>query len=199
MRRDQILLAGVLSAILVVFLFAFFLPQTAKISETKSDLHRVRSQVMESVEFNRRFQELQNRRDTYEATLARLHEQLPPEEALDHFLLSVSKLLAEHKLQAGTLEPLPPVKGQRLREIPMKLACAGPFQRLYRFLVRLEQLPRIKRITEVTMSGPQNFDRGLVHLSIQLGVFSLATEQGTSRPCDSGQGASAADASGKKT
>ena len=180
MRRDQIMLAGVLSGILVVFLFAFFLPQTAEIAEAKSELHRVRSGLMRSAEFSRQLSELHERQDKYTAALARLDEKVPAEETLDRFLTSVSRLLAEEKLRAGTLEPQAPVVGQRLREIPLKLACAGPFERLYRFLVRLERLPRIKRINEVTVSSPQNASDGPVRLSIQLSVFSLTAEHGVS-------------------
>jgi type IV pilus assembly protein PilO len=173
MRRDQILLGGILTVILVVFLVAFFLPQSRTIAQMKDELRDVRQQTLGAKSFISRLNELQGRHDAYTGELVGVDQKLPQGEALDRFLLSVSKILAEEKLLAGALEPRPPVRTDRLVEIPLRLSCSGRFDRLYRFLARVEALPRVTRVSEVSIVGPRTGSRGMVQLTLEVSVFSL--------------------------
>jgi len=173
MRRNQILLGTLLSCLAAAYLFAYFLPQTRRIGELKAQLHQARTQKKPVGEFISRLDQLQQRLDGYKKAMTKLDEQLPSTESADRFLLNVYTLMAEQKLRPIQVDPKPVEADGRLTEIPLTLSCEGSFQSVYQFLARLEGMPRISRLSEMSLAGPKDAGKGQVRLNLKLSVFSL--------------------------
>ena len=95
---------------------------------------------------------------------------LPQEREFDKILKEVSQMAETNALQTKTVRTL---KSERLAgysEQPIQMSLSGTFNGFYSFLLQLEKLPRITRITNMQLQKLQDRD-GEMQASITLSIF----------------------------
>jgi type IV pilus assembly protein PilO len=77
---------------------------------------------------------------------------LPEEKEMDKVLREVWQIAEKNGLTTKSVRTLKPVLGNDYSEQPMRMVITGPFGGYYNFLKDVEALPRITRISEMSLS-----------------------------------------------
>lgn len=95
---------------------------------------------------------------------------LPKEKEIDEILDSLSRLATANALTTRTIKTLKPETAATFREQPIQMAVSGDFNGFYAFLLQLEKLPRLTRITQMKLDKIQDRD-GEAQATITLSIF----------------------------
>src|SRR3954447_21249617 len=94
---------------------------------------------------------------------------LPAAKEMDKVLTEVSQMADVNALQSKTVKSLKTERGSAYSEQSIQMNLAGDFNGFYSFLLQLEKLPRITRITNMNL---QKSDRdGEMQATMQLSIF----------------------------
>ena len=170
MRRDQLLVVGILVFIAALFLLAFYLPNRAEIQDMKATLRKEREELLQDQRTAQAMHQLASAVQELRTMVAAVDQQLPPRHELDRFLKDLTALMAAESLDLLAVKPGNVRKGRELDELPIQVGFRGTFVGTYRFLRRLESMRRIARVDqlELAASGAGNPGRlsGTMHLCV---------------------------------
>ncbi len=108
-------------------------------------------------------------RDLREA-IKYFESKLPQEREFDKILREVSQMAETNSLQTKTVRTLKSERCAGYSEQPIQMSLTGNFNGFYSFLLQLEKLPRITRITNMQLQKVQDRD-GEMQASITLSIF----------------------------
>jgi type IV pilus assembly protein PilO len=86
-----------------------------------------------------------------EAAIKFFDDKLPPQREVDNILQEVTQISQSAGLTTQTVKPDKSEKAANYSEEPIELTVNGSFEGIYRFLVGLEQLPRLTRVTQLQL------------------------------------------------
>ena len=93
--------------------------------------------------------------------VAFFERKLPPRRQIDAILNEVTRLAADAGLRGERFDaPLRTVRGAGYSEQPITMVMAGDFDGFYRFLLDLERMPRITRVTKLELKKLDANGRG---------------------------------------
>jgi type IV pilus assembly protein PilO len=95
---------------------------------------------------------------------------LPKEKEIDEILDSLSRLASANSLTTRTIKTLKAETAASFREQPIQMSVSGDFNGFYAFLLQLEKLPRLTRITQMKLDKIQDRD-GEAQATITLSIF----------------------------
>jgi Tfp pilus assembly protein PilO len=95
---------------------------------------------------------------------------LPQEKEIDKILKEVWQLAEQNALQAKTIKTLKTERAANYSEQPIEMVLAGDFNGFYSFLLQLEKLPRITRITNMNLSKITEKE-GTMQARLTLSIF----------------------------
>jgi type IV pilus assembly protein PilO len=95
---------------------------------------------------------------------------LPKEKEIDDILDSLSRLASVNSLTTRTVKTLKPETAANYREQPIQMWVSGDFNGFYAFLLQLEKLPRLTRITQMKLDKITDRD-GEAQAQITLSIF----------------------------
>ncbi|HWP40747.1 MAG TPA: type 4a pilus biogenesis protein PilO, partial [Tepidisphaeraceae bacterium] len=106
---------------------------------------------------------------------------LPQEKEVDVILADVSRKVEENGLTLRTVKTLKSERGPNYRELPIQMNIAGDFKGFYSFLLQLEKLPRITRVSQMKLEKIDDRD-GEMTAQMTLSIFfePATAETGTS-------------------
>lgn len=167
----QITFLGVLLAVPVSSYFLVFQPQNdaieaaeRTIKERQTSLERLRAATAQSADLEKANTEM------HEA-ISNLENRLPSGKDLDSVLSNVADIAAGEGLELQQFKKLTKVIQAGLAtEQPLELKIRGDFDAFYRFLLRLEQLPRITRLTDMKLLRDDGSD-GHVSVTCTLSIY----------------------------
>ena len=114
-------------------------------------------------DMNRKIDELQKAITFFES-------KLPREKEMDKVLEEVTRKANENSLETRTFKTLRTDRGPNYSEQPIQMTLSGDFKRFYSFLLQLEQLPRITRLTQMNLQKISDRD-GEMQAQITLSIF----------------------------
>jgi Tfp pilus assembly protein PilO len=97
-------------------------------------------------------------------------QKLPAEKDIDGILQEVWELAKTNDLQSCAVKPDKSEHGSNYSEQSIQMTLSGNFNGFYSFLLELEKLPRITRITEMKLTKLNERD-GEATAQIQLSIF----------------------------
>jgi len=172
-KRDQLLVVGILVFIAVLFLLAFHLPHVGQIRGMKEDLKQQREALRQDHQTAQNLHRLALEvRDLRDVT-SHLDEQLPSTEGLDQFLKELAVCMAAESLELLGLKPEAVQKGQQLDELPIQVGFRGTFAGTYRFLRRLESMRRIARVDALQLTVSEGTGPNQLSGTMRLCVYVL--------------------------
>ena len=173
MKKDQLLVVGILVFIATLFVLAFYLPNTAEIRRLKTQLRNDRDELRRDQETTHTLHGLAAEVGELQEVVAHLDEQLPADRQLDQFLKELMVRMDAESLELLGIKPEPVQKGQHLDELPIQIGFRGSFSGTYRFLCRLASMQRIARVDQLQLAGEEKGAQGRVSGTVRLCIFML--------------------------
>lgn len=118
----------------------------------------------------RKIEDLQNATAFFE-------KKLPQEQEIDRVLKKVWKMAEQNGLQIRTVKTMKPQQRSGYREQPMDVTLSGDFGGYYEFLLQLEKLPRLTRVSQMALTKITDRD-GEMQAQMTLSVFFDPTTEG---------------------
>ena len=149
MGRRELLFLLVLTAVPISAWFFVFQPRNADISEARAEIDAMQGTLTQLNELNRSVGDLGEAINVAEVRLARFRENIPDAEELDDLLSEIDAIGVRNQLDVKSIRTLKQVDVDGYSELPLKLLIEGDFVGIYQFLVDLESLSRITRVSEL--------------------------------------------------
>jgi len=108
--------------------------------------------------------------DELQKAIAFFESKLPQEREVDKILKEVWQMAEQNSLVTRTVKTQKSERGPNYSEQPITMALAGDFNGFYSFLLQLEKLPRITRVTQMKLEKMQERD-GSMTASLTLSIF----------------------------
>jgi type IV pilus assembly protein PilO len=112
--------------------------------------------------------------DRAQTDAAFLDSLLPPESATEQTLKDLHQLAVANYLQIATIRRGPAFETSGYVDCPIEFTATGDFNGFYSFLLQIEGLPRLKRITRIQLQSSATSE-GDIQASIIVDVFSEVT------------------------
>src|SRR5581483_9370835 len=97
-------------------------------------------------------------------------QKLPKEKDVGDMLPQFWDMAKTNSLQSKTVKPDKPEVGPNYSELPIQMSLSGDFNGFYSFLLQLEKLPRITRVTQMKLEKINDHD-GEATAQITLSIF----------------------------
>lgn len=104
-------------------------------------------------------------------------QKLPKEKDVGEMLPQFWDMAKTNSLQSRTVKPDKPEVGPSYCELPIQMSLSGDFNGFYSFLLQLEKLPRITRVTQMKLEKINEHD-GEATAQITLSIFFEPDQQG---------------------
>jgi type IV pilus assembly protein PilO len=114
--------------------------------------------------------DLDRKIDELQKAISFFESKLPQQKEIEEILKEVSQMSEANSLVTKTVKTLPSEKGPNYSEQPIQLSLAGDFNGFYSFMLQLEKLPRITRITNMNLQKINDRD-GEAQAQITLSIY----------------------------
>lgn len=161
----------VLLALPVASYFMVFKPQNREIEKAKKEIELKESLLGKLKEATAQTEDLQRANDQIKEAISAIQARLPTTKEMDNVLRQVSNLAAKAGLKVPQFKKSDKTAPAGLAfEQPMDIEITGDFDGFYRFLLDLEQLPRITRIPDLSIVRSDKVD-GEMKTKLVLSVY----------------------------
>src|SRR5437773_5750998 len=114
--------------------------------------------------------DLNHKIDELQKAITFFESKLPQEREVDKILKEVWQMAEANSLQTKTIKTLKSERGPSYSEQPIQMSLAGDFNGFYSFLLQLEKLPRITRVTQMNLTKISDRD-GEMQAQLTLSIF----------------------------
>src|SRR5688500_12320774 len=135
----------------------------ADIRQKQSALSNLQAATAGIEDLNRKIDELQEAITFFES-------KLPQEKEVDKILKEVWQMAEQNALQTKTIKTLKSERSANYSEQPIQMSLSGDFNGFYSYLLQLEKLPRITRITNMNLQKINDRD-GEMQAQLTLSIF----------------------------
>ena len=176
-RTRQILYVCVLLAVPLAAWYFVFVPRnedidrtTRAIAEREDQLQLIATAISEMGDVRQAVLD-------GEAAIERVEAKLPSRQDVESILEQVWQVARRNDLTVKSVKTMPAVTSTVYRELPLRVDLEGPFKGYYRFLLELENLPRITRIFNMHLKRPSpsrmgdNRNPGDIHAEFELSIY----------------------------
>jgi type IV pilus assembly protein PilO len=108
--------------------------------------------------------------DELKKAITFFESKLPPEKEIDKILTDVSQMATANALETKSVKPLKSERAAGYSEQPIEMSLSGNFNGFYVFLQQLENMPRITRVTSMSLSKITDQD-GAMQAKMTLSIF----------------------------
>jgi len=189
--RELIFVSLMIALLISTWVFVFRKASTrrqqklAEIEAWDGQLNNLRRASSGIDDMGRKITELQKAIDFFAS-------KLPAAKEMDKVLTEVSQMADANSLQSKTVKSLKTERGRSYSEQSIQMNLTGDFNGFYSFLLQLEKLPRITRLTNMKLEKISDRDG---EMSAQL-TMSIFFEPDTGLADDDGSGSGSGSSSG---
>ena len=151
----RILYVLVLLAVPLAAWYFVFVPRNAEIDRTNEEIKARESQLKLISAVIATMGDLQQAVLEGEMAIERVEAKLPSRRDVESMLEKLWQVARRNELTVKSVKTMPAVTSTVYRELPLKVQLEGPFEGYYRFLLELENLPRITRIFNMHLQRPR--------------------------------------------
>lgn len=167
--REIIFVAVMLALLAGTYVFVF--------SKTSADIERKRKDIAEWDKMLGDFrtstagiEDMNAKIDELSSAIKFFEQKLPEERDVGDILQQVWDMAKTNSLQSKTVKPDKAEVGPNYSELPIQMSLSGDFNGFYSFLMQLEKLPRITRITQMKLEKNKDRD-GEATAQLTLSIF----------------------------
>jgi Tfp pilus assembly protein PilO len=135
----------------------------ADTAEKRQAIEKLKQATAGIDDLGRKITELQQAIEFFES-------KLPQEKEIDKILKEVWQMAEANSLQTRTIKTLKSERAANYSEQPIQLSLAGDFGGFYSFLLQLEKLPRITRVTNMDLKKISDKD-GEMQAQMTMSIF----------------------------
>lgn len=135
----------------------------ADVASKQKALNDVQQSTSGIADLGRKITELQKAIEFFES-------KLPQEKEIDKILAETTKKAEDNALQIRTVKTLKTEKSTGYSEMPIDLTLVGDFNNYYQFLLELEKLPRLTRLSKMKLEKINDQD-GQMEAQMTLSIF----------------------------
>ncbi len=123
-----------------------FIPRNQDIAEAMASIQERETRLQQIATVVATLGDLREAVRAGEAAIDRVEAKLPSRRDVETMLEQLWQVARRNDLTVKSVKTMSPVTSTVYRELPLKVQLKGPFEGYYRFLLELENLPRITRI-----------------------------------------------------
>ncbi len=170
-RKIDYISVAVIAVLVVISYFAFFHRGITRYFYYKNQEKVLQENLASNPQLDKTYAELQKRIESIQSILNDFNQRLPEGKNIDDILTQVYSAAAQAGISVDTIEPQAIVQGEMYNRFPIKLYLTGTFESCFAFFARLETLPRILRLENLTME--KTGDENMLHLELLISAFIL--------------------------
>lgn len=150
---------GVLLAVPISSYFLVFKPQNEEIARARKEIEHKQAMLEKLRQATARSEDLARSNEQIKDSISAIEARLPPSKDMDSILRQVASLAAETGLKVPVFKKgeKPSAAGLAMEQ-PLDVEITGDFDGFYTFLLALEQLPRITRISNLEIQRSKDID-----------------------------------------
>lgn len=177
----ELLMLFVLAAVPLASYFLVFKPQNDRIEQARGEITHWQSVLTKLREETARNADLERANAEMGASIAAIEARLPTNKEVDQIVRQVSDLAVQCGLTAPAIKSGKPLKAALYMEQPLEIETGGDFIGFYQFMLRVEQLKRITRVSDLQLKRSEK-DNGKMTAKFTLSIYfqdETATTTGT--------------------
>lgn len=150
-RARQAVFFGALMAIPLAAWCFVFSPRTADIDAAVADIKSRQARLDRLAEVMAQVPDLEAALDEGERLISSVEARLPRRQDVEGILEQIWQMARRQDLTVRSVKTSTPGSSGVYMEQPLEVDMSGPFEGFYRFLLELERLPRITRVSDLTL------------------------------------------------
>lgn len=150
--KKILLLIVLLLVIAGLYLYVFFIPLQDELKLKRSELDKLRKDLIVSKEIVRDLQKFKEQVEKLNVELKDALTQLPNEKEIPEILKNISTLGKESNLEFTLFRPKPEEPQQFYAKVPIELVILGSYHHTGTFFDRVSKLPRIINVVDFNMT-----------------------------------------------
>ena len=135
-----------------------------------ADIHTKQASLSNFQQATAGIEDLNNKIDELQKAITFFESKLPQEKEIDKILKEVWQMAEANQLTTKTIKTMKAQRGPNYSEQPIQLSLSGDFNGFYAFLLQLEKLQRITRITDMNLQKISDRD-GEMQAQMTLSIF----------------------------
>lgn len=167
--RELMLLVILLGVPLASF-FLVFRPMNAEIRLARQEVDHRKGMLEKLRTETARSADLRRANDEIAKTIKGVEERLPSTKEVDNIVRQISELAVDSGLEPPQLKTAKVVKMASYMDQPLEITTQGSFDGYYDFLLKLERLPRITRISDMDLERHLEKE-GVVKATFTLSIY----------------------------
>jgi type IV pilus assembly protein PilO len=134
------------------------------------DIHQKQAALGNLQQATAGIDDLNRKCDELQKAITFFESKLPQEKEVDKILKEVWQMAEANQLTTKTIKTLKSERGPSYSEQPIQMNLGGDFNGFYAFLLQLEKLPRITRVTDMQLQKISDRD-GAMQAQMTLSIF----------------------------
>jgi type IV pilus assembly protein PilO len=167
--RELIFLGAMLTLLGSAYFF-FFNKVNQRRAELQADIALKQKTLDEVRRATAGIDDLKGKIGELQKAIAFFNSKLPQEKEIDKILKQTWKMAESDTLQTKSIKTLKSRKAAGYSEQPIEMDLSGNFNGFYSFLLQLEKMPRITRITDMHLSKINGHD-GEMRARLTMSIF----------------------------
>ena len=165
----EIIFLSIMAALLVVA-FLWFRKSDEKRVAILADIRKDQAALTNLRTATKGIEDLGKKLDELQQAITFFESKLPAEKEMDKILKEVWQMAEQNNLTTKKVQTMRSERNSNFSEQPIQLSMAGDFNGYYSFLLQLEKLPRLTRITDMKLEKISDRD-GEMTAQMTLNIF----------------------------
>jgi Tfp pilus assembly protein PilO len=146
--------SGLLAADFVLF---GYLPLQKRLKPIKQARTAQNSVIAKAAEQRGRLPEIRGQLQELQRVVADFETNVPEQKSIGVFLQQIASLMSQYNLTEQVVTPSKEIQGDGLNCIPIDMQCKGKLAQMFKFYERLQDLDRLVRIEQVSLTNDPDF------------------------------------------
>ena len=166
--RELTLLCALMG--ILALAFSDFRKRDTERRDLEADTSKIRTELVSLKTATAGIEDLGRKIDDLQKAIDFFESKLPQEKEMDKILTEVSQMADANALQTRTVKTLKSERTSHYSEQPIQMSLSGDFNGFYAFLLQLEKLARITRVTHMNLQKIDEHD-GQMQAQMTLSIF----------------------------
>jgi Tfp pilus assembly protein PilO len=156
-KRQQVTICIVAGLFVADFVLFGYLPLQKRLKPIKQARTAQSSVIAKAATQRGRLPEIRQQLQEMQTVVADFEANVPAQKSIGEFLQQIAKLMSQYSLTEQVVAPGKEIKGDGLNCIPVDMQCKGKLVQIFEFYKRLQDLDRLVRIEQVSLTNDADF------------------------------------------
>ncbi|MFW6133273.1 MAG: type 4a pilus biogenesis protein PilO [Planctomycetota bacterium] len=177
MTKDTAVMLGILAVLIICAVVFVYVPQHRKVQAARADIAAARNDLQQNARLASvvpmMIRRVEQMRRLYDKDW---EKKLPAQTNLGQFVRQISHFRDVEGLSGSLIEPGSPEQTNLYNALPITMRVRGRFEALGRFLRRLEEMDRLVRIREMSITTESDETPVEVEVMMQMSIYHREAE-----------------------